>query len=336
MRHMKRNSFLILVFIFLSAVSCKKNIAPSAITNNHLTATAAAPNFRVVGYLNTWDNFPDNVNSIDLAKITHLNIAFAEPNPSGNLTKFTGIDSVVNKAHAANVKVLISLGGADLGGTKGHWKDLTTPANVNAFCAKILSYLQQYNLDGVDIDLEGHTIGPDNYATFIQTLSSLLKPQNKLVTAAVATWFAPQIPTSSFDYFDFVNIMSYDATGPWDPNDSGPSAPYSLAEKDIKFWGNKGLPQNKMGLGVPFYGWGFGSAFSQDDYSFKKIVATYPGAENVDEIGSTIYYNGIPTIKMKTMLAMQKASGIMIWELTEDAKGKNSLLNAIHVVITGN
>ena len=45
-----------------------------------------------------------------------------------------------------------------------------------------------------------------------------------------------------------------------------------------------------------------------------------------------MYYNGIPTIKRKTLLAKKEASGIMIWQLSGDARGAKSLLNVINEV----
>lgn len=285
--------------------------------------------FRIIGYLNTWDDFPDNAANLDYTKITHLNIAFANPDANGNLTTFTGLSTVVNKAHANNVKVLISLGGAELSGTQSNWKNLTRPANVKSFCKKILAYLQANDLDGADVDLEGNIIGK-NYGGLIQTLSSVLKPKNKLVTAAVATWFAGQVPSSTFNYFDFVNIMSYDATGPWDPNHPGPHSPYSMAVSDLDFWNAKGLTADKTNLGVPFYGYGFYNKVTQDEYAYKDLITQYPGAQKTDQVADTIYYNGIPTIKQKTKLAIQKASGIMIWQLTEDTQDNKSLLKAIN------
>ena len=296
------------------------------------TTIQSTAQFRIVGYLNTWDDFPNNAANLDYTKITHLNIAFANPDADGNLTTFTGLSAVVNNAHTNKVKVLISLGGAELSGTTKNWKNLTQPANVKSFCKKILAYLQANNLDGADVDLEGNIIG-NNYGNFIQTLSSVLKAKDKLTTAAVATWFADQIPVSSFNYFDFVNIMSYDATGPWDPNHPGPHSPYSMAVNDLNFWSSKGLPSNKTNLGVPFYGYGFYNKVTQDEYAYKDIIAQYPGAQNNDQVADTIYYNGIPTIKQKTKLAMQKANGIMIWQLTEDVHGNKSLLKAINSVI---
>lgn len=297
-----------------------------------ITTIQSTAQFRIVGYLNTWDDFPNNASNLDYTKITYLNIAFANPDADGNLTTFQGLPTVINNAHTNNVKVLISLGGAELSGTTKNWKNLTQPANVKSFCKKILAYLQTNNLDGADVDLEGNIIG-NNYGNFIQTLSSVLKPKGKLTTAAVATWFANQIPASAFNYFDFVNIMSYDATGPWDPKHPGPHSPYSMAVSDLNFWNAKGLASDKTNLGVPFYGYGFYNKATQDEYAYKDIIAQHPGAQNKDQVADTIYYNGIPTIKQKTKLAMQKANGIMIWQLTEDANGNKSLLKAINDVI---
>ena len=45
-----------------------------------------------------------------------------------------------------------------------------------------------------------------------------------------------------------------------------------------------------------------------------------------------LYYNGIPTIARKTELAMDKASGVMIWQVLGDARGKKSLLKRINKV----
>ena len=45
---------------------------------------------------------------------------------------------------------------------------------------------------------------------------------------------------------------------------------------------------------------------------------------------TTLYYNGMLTIKMKTTLAKMEASGIMIWQLSADAPGEKSLLSVIY------
>ena len=68
------------------------------------------------------------------------------------------------------------------------------------------------------------------------------------------------------------------------------------------------------------------------DYGW--IVAEFPGAELTDSLdipgGAVMYYNGIETIRKKTGLAKEKASGIMIWQLSGDAPGDKSLLTVIN------
>jgi GH18 family chitinase len=110
-----------------------------------------------------------------------------------------------------------------------------------------------------------------------------------------------------------------------------------MAVDDINYWaGEKGIAKNRLNLGIPFYGYGFGAG-APPDMSFKEIISKYSGAENIDEVdfpsGGAIYYNGISTIKNKTTLALQKAGGIMIWQLLQDATGANSLLTAVDTVI---
>jgi hypothetical protein len=66
---------------------------------------------------------------------------------------------------------------------------------------------------------------------------------------------------------------------------------------------------------------------------YGEITSQFPAAELTDQLdmeGSMVmYYNGIPTIKRKTLLAKKEASGIMIWQLSGDAPGAKSLLNVI-------
>jgi hypothetical protein len=93
-----------------------------------------------------------------------------------------------------------------------------------------------------------------------------------------------------------------------------------------------------MTLGVPFYGYGYGPELTSPAISmnYREIVSKFPGAETKDEWkmpdGKTLYYNGIPTIKQKTILAGEKASGIMIWQVRGDARGPKSLLKVINKV----
>jgi chitinase len=102
---------------------------------------------------------------------------------------------------------------------------------------------------------------------------------------------------------------------------------YDLAVTSLNYWINRGLPAAKANLGVPFYG------RSSSEFVDYKVILQRGGSPNADSFQG-IGYNGIPTMKSKTNLAFDRgAGGIMIWELSEDATGANSLLSAIHDVV---
>src|SRR5690606_16668941 len=95
-----------------------------------------------------------------------------------------------------------------------------------------------------------------------------------------------------------------------------------------------GLPKEKLVLGVPFYGYGFGSYKS--DYTYASILTEFGfDAANHDLIGTAcagcdyITYNGAATINAKTRLGIEEGAGVMIWELSQDVAGANSLLKVI-------
>jgi GH18 family chitinase len=45
------------------------------------------------------------------------------------------------------------------------------------------------------------------------------------------------------------------------------------------------------------------------------------------------HYNGIPTVKEKTEIAIEEASGVMFWTLDFDAQGEYSLVNTIYQTV---
>lgn len=292
---------------------------------------------KVVAYVPNWVDLNSYSNVIPYDKLTHINIAFENLyNDNGDLSFNPADNALINKAHANNVKVLVSIGGGAASGdvtlTNRYFTQIS-PARRVAFVAKISTYISSHNFDGIDVDLEGPSINGD-YAGFIQELSRVLKPQGKLVTSALSQGYGgDKVPSSVFQYFDFINIMAYDGRGYWDPNTPGQHSSLDFAKSNTAYWLNRGLPKSKAILGVPFYGYGFGSAFKNRDYPYKDICAAYPGAEFVDQVGSTIWYNGIPTIKAKTNYAFdQQIGGIMIWSLDNDGPGAKSLLTAIDQV----
>jgi len=292
---------------------------------------------KVIAYIPNWIDLNSFSSTIQYSKLTHINIAFENPDANGYLTFNSGSNTIINAAHAQNVKVFVSLGGGAIsegGAIRDNYFNLITPANRTAFIQKIYDYVIAHNFDGVDVDLEGPAINGD-YGGFVIALANKLHAGGKQITAALSEGYGgANVPSSTFAAYDWINIMAYDATGPWAPGNPGQHSPYSMAVNQFNYWTGRGLPASKAIIGLPFYGYGFGASANQG-ISFANIVAQYPGAENQDQVGNTIYYNGIPTIKAKTTFAIQNAGGVMIWELSQDATGSKSLLTAVNQVITG-
>ncbi|MGE0019028.1 MAG: glycosyl hydrolase family 18 protein [Draconibacterium sp.] len=294
-----------------------------------LKLSAQTNQFRIIGYVPNWIDVNTFALDFDYTKVTHLNFAFQNPDANGNLYESnSGLTTLVTKAHQHNVKVLVSIGGGSAAGDPvktNYQNQIKTSEKRAAFISKILAYLVKYKLDGLDVDEEGPAINA-NYGAFIKQLADSLKPKGYLLTAAVG-WGAENIPNSAFQYFDFINLMSYDLTGSWDMNNPGQHSPYWYAEKMIADYKKRGVKKEQICLGVPFYGYGF---YKKSGYqAYNDILINYPDAWNKDQVGDTIFYNGINTIKIKTELAFTEAAGIMIWELSLDTKGEKSLLNVI-------
>lgn len=277
------------------------------------------PPFRVIGYVTD----EVIVETIPFAKVTHLNYAFVTPNNDGT---FNGVlngwklKNVVEMAHAQNVQVLVSVGGW---GYDPQFEELAAnPETRAAFVAGLVAYYHEYGLDGLDIDWEYPDPGP-SAANFLALMSELRAalPAGALLTAAVVAQgnTGEGVTNAVFPLLDFINIMAYDAS-------DGDHSPYTYAESSLAYWLGRGLPAEKTVLGVPFYarpGW----------EPYRNLVAANPAAATSDTIshaGQTVYYNGLATIQQKTQLALNQASGIMIWHLSYDTSDETtSLLQAI-------
>ena len=312
----------------------------TSLTNAQNTSSS----FKIIGYYPINQAMKIDTSEVPFNRLTHIMLAFVNPDSLGNLNQdFGALTSFINAARARNVKVLYSIGG---GSYQGQYHQLLKDGKRQELIKNLVLKVTQHDADGIDVDLEeGYAFGANldpNYGIFIKELAKALKTKNKLCTAALPSSPGNVVTQDVLTQFDFINIMSYDHTGPWSPDRAENHASYSDAMDDLKYYLNTlKVPKDKLVLGVPFYGHGFGPGLSDPVIpwmTYKEIVSTYAGAEWVDHWhlpnGYIMHYNGIHTIKNKTKLAMKEAAGIMIWELTYDVPGSKSLLNAIFQAAT--
>jgi chitinase len=280
---------------------------------------------RVVGYLPTWAG---DVNTLQYGRLSHINYAFALPTASGGLTGVSSGDarlrSLVTKAHAQGVKVLIAVGGWNDGNDSAFEQMAASAGTRTAFVNTVVNFVNAAGLDGVDIDWEYPDPGTsgNNFAALMRELGTAMHSRGKLLTAAVVAngYTGGGVQASVFSDVDFLNIMAYDG--------GQPHSTYDLAVQSLNYWKGRGLPASKAVLGVPFYG------RSPSSYvAYSELVARDSQAPYKDNVGD-VYYNGIATIQAKTRLGLQNG-GVMIWELSQDTSGSTSLLNAIYSVAQG-
>jgi len=285
--------------------------------------------FKVVGYL-AGGSF-DQLDELEIEKLTYLNLAFANPDQEGKLVFDGGYDvkPVIKKGHDAGLKVFISLAGGGKPDTI-IWKNLLLPENRTRFIGNILDYVEENNFDGVDVDIEGNLLPYTgaNYNPFVVELKEALHSKGKGITSALgATRVHHNVHPEALQAYDFINVMVYDKTGIWRPDDIGPHSPWSYAEEAIRYWTvDLKIPAERITLGVPFYGFDFTPPARYIDY--REIIETDTSLAYRDSVGMK-YYNGIPMIVRKTELAKNTLGGVMIWEISSDARGDLSLLRAM-------
>ncbi len=243
---------------------------------------------RIVGYYASWNSVVLPYNKVEYSNLTDIIVAFGTPDQDGSISYDSGIPfpQLVAAAHAAGVRVLISLGGA---GSGADFSAATKDSALRAtLISNMISFLEANHYDGVDIDWETPSGSTDT-----QKLDSLIDEMRAQFNKVDSNWLVTMaIPATSYGGgdFDFVNlinnvdwfnVMCYDFVGSWSAY-SGFNAPLYQVANDpnqagsdstaISYWLSRGtyyhnrqlvhvnIPKSKLVLGLPFYGDQFSAA----------------------------------------------------------------------------
>lgn len=337
----------LLAIMFLYACSKKDNPVTPAPPAPPAPVNIQAPppfGFYVVGYFPSYRNIND-VPDVKFRMCNVVNYAFLSVSASGGLTinSPSNFAAVISKAKANNAKIFASINDGS-GDGKTYFKNMAaTAASRNSFVKVVMNTVRQYNLDGIDVDWEFPTTSDGSDITFtllMKELSdSLHRDAKYYITAAItagkyAGGIRDAIKNELFTYVDWFNVMAYD-----DFSTSTPyrhHSDYNLSVTCLNYWVNtRGMPASKFVLGLPAYGRPSGITQSGTVKGFREILAMGGNSQSDSAVISaggftnyTIYYNGQPTVKKKTMLAKQSGNGVMFWEKWHDAPDTHSLLKA--------
>jgi len=209
---------------------------------------------------------------IDFGAVTHVIHFSLMPNTDGSLDASINCISnqnsadIVNAAHAAGKKVLISVG---CWATEADFLSATNNANRTRFINNLINFMVSRGYDGIDVDWEPLSrSSASQYITFITELRNAIDSltPRPLLTAAVI--WEPSIFSGLQDKFDQINIMTYEMSGAW-PGwitwhnapiyDGGywfPSTGEPVPSGDglVSDFLSAGLQPNKLGIGIEFYG----------------------------------------------------------------------------------
>ncbi len=289
--------------------------------------------FKLIGYLPNWYD-TSVLNSIPFEQYTHINYAFAIPDKEGRILSLPSsafVERLMEKAHENNVQVLMSVGGWSYNGIELEPTFVAateTKEECDTLAKNIVETALKYDFDGVDLDWEHPNRNTAvQYESFVLSLREACTENGLWLTCAVVgtEGMTEAITDTAAACFDWINVMCYDG------GEGADHSPMSLAENYIYYWTQKrNIPKEQVTLGVPFYERPTWNAYSS-------IVMADPENAHKDStelLGTTVFYNGIETMKEKTAFAFENTGGIMIWQIVQDTADKDlSLLNAIRQTI---
>lgn len=314
----------------------------------------------------------------DVSAITHINYAFAELyvvdgiyqkfKVQGSMDRFRTIASL--KQSHPELKICLSftngVANSDNKVDGGFSAMVATEANRKKFAEDCLAFLQEYKIDGIDLDWEfpGLSWGSaakdvahdtDNYVLLVKQLRETLG-DNYLITYAgyctdkvSVTGGYRYVDIKAMDpYVDYVNIMTYDLDeAPHHHSALSDTRAYKDCNRAVNAYLNVGVSPKKLVLGIPFYGRisfsksptaiTYKKILQMDRYKYRRNkwddIASCPFVQVME--GNVFYcgYDNPKSIDAKGRWANAKGLyGMMFWEYDQDdSRGtlRKSLWNAV-------
>lgn len=262
-------------------------------TDVNKAVTADEPHYIVASY--TWSGgqpLPDPAN------LNMINYAFGRVNATRDGIDIENPDRfrqvVTLKEQKPSLRIVLSLGG---GGTSDGFSDMAADSLLRkAFAADCRHVADAYGLDGIDFDWEfpgnqnGRPEDPANFTLLLKEVRAALG-DDKIISIAGGGDLPGVNASEVLDIIDYFNVMTYDLG----------SAPYhhtSLHRSDLTGWRSvddviedyrsRGIPFDKMVLGLGFYGRADGVHFPQWAF-YRDIIADHTLTECWDSVACVPY-----------------------------------------------
>ena len=260
---------------------------------------------KIIAYYPAWATYGRNYQVADIPeqKVTHINYAFANVQNGKCVLgdSYADIDKAfagdtwdqdalrgnfnqLAKLKAANpqLRTMISLGGWTW--SQNFPTAAATEESRSEFVSSCVTFMKQYGFDGIDVDWEypvsgglfqGTPADKENYTKLLEKFRTVLNAEETKdakeyflsIAAPAGPTIIPNLEVGKLGgVLDWMNLMSYDFHGSWDPI-TGHNAPMSVGPKDaasafsitdaVNTYLDGGFPASKLVLGVAFYGRGW-------------------------------------------------------------------------------
>jgi hypothetical protein len=325
-----------------------------------LDATPAITNIKT-GYLGeyTFVNVPGCVDTIPYQLYTHMIFTHWLVTSATNPELITGwgvesygrMSQMVTNAHAKGCKALASLYHQPGSGLLEVIQSSTLRAQL---VTNLKNMAVNYNLDGIDIDIEDQAAYPPLNSTTVPGLQDIiigdlyaaLNPLGKIVTVASA-WDRRNILVSTASKIAINQVMAYDMT--YSPASGTPPvhANYVDSVAAMNLWINAGFPREKLVMGIPAYGEDSAGASvfwreivpyinPVDTQNTANVTSVPTGRTNsypsgyIPIVGGVLWWNGIKMIQDKIdFVKAQGLGGTMIFDAGHDLP-VNGMAQVIH------
>jgi chitinase len=325
----------------------------------------STPDGRVVAYVPLSLRSSYDYTSIDYSIVTHVVEHAVCTNGNGtlnltNLGETFPVPNLVSDAHAGGAKAILGLCG-DPGPTDAFSEMASGATSRAAFIMNVMSVIEEYDFDGVDIDWEYPSSASDESkltklvtemrAAMGTTLSiSIAGPNND----GIAQYF--DVP-SLLPMLDWFTIQTYDYSDPKTSATSYHDAPlYSIGNKgsvddSVQYYLKHGATSAKLLIGLPFYGKQYDGAdalnqhltnhkgMSTVEYSavvpligagwtvHREIDQAVPYLLRTDSTPGVVVYDDPMSIQAKcSYVACAGLGGAILWSIGQDVIGSSQPL----------
>jgi len=346
--------------------------------------------YRIIGYYTFWSINTEGYAATDIPadQLTHINYAFMTVMENGGCAlpdPYSENFIALQTLHAENphLTLMLSIGGE--GGSEHFSGIALTAQSRERFVRSCVALMRSVGFDGIDVDwefpVEGALVGrPEDKRNFTLLLAEFRRQLDEWseldqqvyylsIAAPAIRRFYDHIEIDQIHgYLDWINLMGYGYAGRWSDITNHDSRLYASLDDPnaglgrntnsaVQVYLAAGVPAEKIVIGVPFYGRGWGGVSAEHDglyqpfdaptqpqfIPYRDLVDSYlpTFSRYWDSTGRaawlydparriTISYEDPQALQAKADYIQQMhLGGVMIWELSFDTDD-HILLTTLH------